>query len=110
MHERFISTEEVDSALHFIRDNALALAHAKGALIKAQHMIKVTLALELKKIDGPISKAEHMARTTDAYAQAIADEVAATIEFEKLRSLINAADKKIEVWRTQESNVRAGKL
>ncbi|MGB2075075.1 MAG: hypothetical protein ACPHYE_07605 [Henriciella sp.] len=109
-NERFISTEEVDRALQFIRDNALALAEAKGAQVSAQHLLKHVLAVEMCKHDGPISKADMLAKASQAYVDAIDREMNATIEYEKLRGLINAADKKIEVWRTQESNVRAGKL
>ena len=110
MSDRFITTEEVDRAVHFITNNALALAQAKGELVRAQHMVKVALALEMKKHDGSVSKAEVLARSSESYQSAIMDEVNATIEFEKLRSLQNAASQKIDIWRTQESNVRAMKL
>ena len=110
MSERFITSEQVDRALHWITDNSLALAQAKGELIKAQHMVKVALALEMKKHDGPVSKAEVLARSSENYQAAIMAEVDATIAYEKLRNLQAAASQKIDIWRTQESNVRAMKL
>ena len=110
MNERFITTEEVDRALHFIRDNSLALAEAKGAQVSAQHMLKHVLAVEMCKHDGPISKADMLAKASDAYVAAIDREVQATIEYEKLKSLMNAADKKIEVWRSHEATFRNLKL
>jgi hypothetical protein len=110
MASRFITEDEVDKALEWLRDNARELGAAKGRMIETNHMLKAVKAIEMKRHDGPVSKAEMMALASDAYRQAIQDDVEATVAFETLRSLREAASAKIECWRSQEANLRSMKL
>lgn len=103
----FISAEDIDKALHFLRDSAAPLGHARAESVRASHMVKHVKALEMaKRNEMPVSKAEMLALTTDAYLDAINADAIATGEFEKLKALREAAAMRIEAWRTQESSLR----
>ncbi len=110
MSKRFISEDDVDKALAFLRDNAYEIGVAKGRVTETNHMLKVVKAIEMKRLDGPVSKAETLALASDAYKQAVEDDIEATVKFETLRSLREAASAKIECWRSQEANFRSMKI
>jgi hypothetical protein len=107
MRQKFISEEEVDKALEWLRDNAHAMGAAKERVVKAGHMIKHIKALEMKKHEGAVSKAEMLAMASDTYKEAILEDAMAHAEFEKMKSLREAAALKIEAWRSQEANYRS---
>ena len=107
MKERIVTEEEVDRALAFLRDSAIAVGAARATLIKAEHMVKhvealMMLASEEKSVEA--RKAD--AKTTDKWVEAVEAEAAAAGEWETLKALREAASAKIEAWRSESANYR----
>ena len=106
-----IHESEIDKAVDFLRDNARAIGEAKGRLIKAQRMIDHIEAILLLKSDqSSDTKRKADARASDRWLAAANEEAMAAAEFEKLRSLREAAGMRIEVWRSEQANYRALKI
>jgi hypothetical protein len=104
---RIVTDAQVAAALDYLRDSADAIGKARGRLVKSGHMIKHTEALlllqsEQKSIES--RKAE--ARCSERWLKAIDEEEAATIEFEKLKALREAASAKVDAWRSESANYR----
>jgi len=109
--DRVITDEDLQKALDWLRDSAIEIGNAKGRMTEAGHMMKVVKALEMKKHnDLSAAKAEVEAYSSAAYQKALYEDAMATAEYEKLRSLRDAAALRIEVWRTEAANYRAMKI
>jgi hypothetical protein len=103
----FITDEEIDKALDYLRDNARDAAQAKANRIYVQEYRKVIKA-QLMKEHGAMSAVlqEREAYSDPRYIEhleAIREAVSVDEGHSFLRS---AADAKIQAWRTQSSNNR----
>lgn len=104
----FITDDEIDKALDFLRDNARDAAEAKADRIYVEEYRK-TLKAQIMKEHGSLSA---VLQEREAYAdpryvahlEAIRDAVKSD-EFSRFMRV--AAEAKIEAWRTQSSNSRA---
>lgn len=111
MSPRIVSDSEIDKALDFLRDSAGAMGEAKARLIRAGHMVShIEALLLLASEESSADKRKADARASDRYLAAIHEEAGAAGEFEKLRSLREAAAMKIEAWRSEQANYRAMKI
>ena len=111
MSRHIVSSENLEMALDYLRDNAVALGAAKERLVMAEHMVKVTEAIEFKKSDAKSAEArKEDARSSKAYHEAIVEEAKAAGAYEEMRSRAKAAEMKIEAWRSEQANWRAMKL
>jgi len=111
LNNELVSDADVEKALDWLRDNANEIGAAKAVAIKTERMTKHIRALLMKEhADLPVSAQEREALADPRYLDAIAAEATAAGEFEKLRSLREAAAMKIEVWRSAGANFRAMKL
>ena len=111
MHQRIVTETELEKALDFLRDNALALGEAKARLVRAGHMLKHVEALEFKASDATSNdKRQADARTSDAYMAAIVEDAEAAGAYEAMRALREAAALKIESWRSEQATLRSMKL
>lgn len=106
-----ISTDDVERAVDWLRDNAAPAAKARAERIYMESWIKVVLAQEMQRHDGlPLAAQEREARVAGAYVAAL-DALRAAVEAdEKARFLRDAASAKIEAWRTMEANKRAERI
>jgi len=108
MLEKFITDEQAERALDWLRDNAAILGDAKRDLILAERMVDRTKALEMKRhSDLPVSAQEREAKASDKMWECYQAEANAAGEYEKLRALQDVARAKIEAWRTLSSTFRA---
>lgn len=111
MADRIVNDEDVDKALCWLRDSAQDIGDARAEVIRAGHMVKVTKALVMKMHnDKPVSVQEREALASPQYLAAIERDAVAAGEFEKLKSLRDAAALKIEAWRSEQATWRAMKL
>ena len=109
--KRIVSDEDVGRALDWLRDNAVMFGDAKERLMLATSMVKIVDALEFKRSDAKTAEARKAdARTSDRYMNAITEEAKAAGSFETMRALRDAAEAKIEAWRTESSNYRSMKI
>lgn len=110
-HQRIVTESEIEKALDFLRDNAQAIGDAKARTIRAGHMLKHVEALAFKASEAKSAEAKKSdARTSDAYLAAIHEDAIAAGEYEKLRSLREAAALKVQAWQSESANYRAMRI
>lgn len=108
---RIVSEDDVERALSWLRDSALALGNAKARAVRAGHYLKHIEALEFKLSEATSNdRRQADARTSDAYLEAINEDAMAAGEYEKLKALREAAALKIEAWRSESATFRSMKL
>ena len=104
----FITDDEIDKALDYLRDNARDAAQAKANRVYVEEYRKVIKA-QIMKEHGSMSAVlqEREAYSDFRYLQHLLAIREAVEADEHHRFLRGAADAKIEAWRTQSSNSRA---
>lgn len=106
-----VSDDEVERALSWLRDNADDIGAAKKDAYFSDGLVKHVKALAMKKHnDMPVSAQEREALASADYRAALLEAAVAAGEYEKMKSLREAAASKIEVWRSASANYRAMKL
>lgn len=109
--QRGISDEDVEKALDWLRDNAVAIGEAKARMMRADFKIKhIEALLTRASIERSVEARKAVARTDERWIDATNEAAYAAGEFETMRALREAATLKIEAWRTQQSNFRAMKI
>lgn len=109
--QRIVSDIELEMALDWLRDNAKEMGDAKARMVRAGHMLKHIEALETKMSEEKSVEARKAdARCSLRYVAAIEEDAVAAGEYEKMRSLREAAALKIETWRSEQANFRALKI
>lgn len=107
---RIVTEKELEKALDWLRDSAAEIGAAKERSVMASNMLRHIKALEMKKHSGPVSAQEREAYASDAYKEALYEDAVAAGEYEKLRSLREAAALKIQAWQSESANHRAMKI
>lgn len=106
-----VTDAEVEKALDFLRDSARAIGNAKACTVRSERMTKHVKALEMKRYNElSVSAQEREAYASDAYLHALEDEARSAGEYEKLKSLREAAALKIQAWQTSSANFRSMKV
>ena len=104
----FISDEEIDKALDYLRDNARDAAQARANRVYVEEYRKVVKA-QLMKEHGSMSAVlqEREAYSDPRYVQHL-EAIKQAVEIDEgHRFLRAAADAKIGAWQTQSANGRA---
>jgi hypothetical protein len=103
-----ISDAEIDKAVNWLRDNAPKAAQARAERVYMEEYRKTIKAQLMAEVnDKPLGAQEVYAYAHDAYKshlEALRVAVKNDAEFAFRRE---AAQAKIEAWRTQSSNLRA---
>lgn len=104
----FISDDEIDKALDFLRDNARDAAQARADRIYVEEFRK-TLKASLMKEHGQMSA---VLQEREAYSDARyithLEAIREAVKIDEYHRFMRvAAEAKIEAWRTQSSNSRA---
>jgi hypothetical protein len=111
MNNGFISDDEIQRALDYLRDSAPKIANAKAEVVRCDRMLKCTKALAMKASGEKSAAAqEREALCSKQYEQAVDDEFNAVEHYEHMKALRDAAAMKIEAWRTASSNYRSMKI
>lgn len=106
-----VSDGQLNDALDWLVRNAGEMGRAKARLIRAERMVGHIEALLIKASEEKSdTKRKADARASARYLAAINEEADAAGEFEKMRSLREAASMKIEAWRSEQANFRALKV
>lgn len=108
--KKIITEYDVEKAVDFLRDNAIAIGKAKERLVKAANMLKHIEALEFMKAEGSNDVRRYSSRTAETYKEGIIEEAQAAGEFEKLKALREAASMVIETWRSEQATFRAMRI
>jgi hypothetical protein len=111
LRQRIVTDDDVDRALAFLRDSAIAVGAAREALVKAGHMVKhIEALLFLASSQGSIEARKADVRCQERWIEATNEEARAAGEYEKLKALREAANAKIEAWRSEQANYRGMKV
>src|SRR5260221_5015316 len=103
----FISEEEVERALDWLRDNAKDIGAAKEIAVKCEKMVKHTVALLMKEQAGiPVNAQEREALADPRYLKAIEQEASAASVYDTMKGLRDAAALKIEALRSMNATYR----
>lgn len=107
----FITDDEIDKALDFLRDNARDAAQARADRVyvtEYRKYLKATLMKEHGELSAVLQEREAYSDPRYlAHLEAIREAVRADAHHDFLK---DAATAKIEAWRTQSSNVRAANV
>jgi hypothetical protein len=76
----------------------------------AEHMRKHIWAIEAMKEEGPLGKKEIAAYASPRYKEAVYELAVTAAALEVLRGRIEAAEARIEVWRSMNANQRGPRL
>ena len=107
----FITDDEIDKALDFLRDNARDAAQARAERVYVEEYRK-TLKAQLMKEHDKLSAVlqEREAYSDERYQQHLEAIREAVQRDEFHRFMRIAAEAKIDAWRTQSSNVRSANV
>ena len=105
-----ISEERVEAAVEYLRDTAERYAASVGHAGWCEDMLRVVKSMQMNEMDGPLGKAEAHAYGTDEYRAALEAKREAVSEMTRLRALREAADRTIDVWRSQNSARKQGNI
>jgi hypothetical protein len=111
LYDRIVTDADVGKALDWLRDSSMEMGQTKSRLVKAGHMVKhieALLSMGSKEKSAEARKCD--ARCDPRWLDAINEEAEAAGEYEKMKSLREAAAARIEAWRTESSNVRSMKI
>ena len=108
---RIVEDAELAKALDFLRDSAELVGKTRARLIRAERMVEHTEALLLKASSATSDmKRKAAGRTDQGWHEAAEEEATAAGEWEKIKSLREAAAMKIEAWRSENANYRGMKV
>lgn len=104
----FITDDEIDKALDYLRDNARDAAQAKANRVYVEEYRKVIKAQLMKEHGAMSAVLQEREAYSDPRYVAHLEAIKQAVELDEgHRFLRAAADAKIEAWRTQSSNTRA---
>jgi|TARA_R110000822_G_scaffold6239_3_gene26304 hypothetical protein len=111
MSNQLISDADVQKALDYLRDTAETVAKARAERIYMEEYRKSKKAMIMAEhLNLPVSAQEREAYADPRYIQHL-ESLRTAIELdEKGRFMRQAADAKIEAWRTMNANYRSMKL
>lgn len=100
--------DRASKAVEFLLDSAAEIAAAKAELTKREHMLKVVKAMAMRQSGEKSAAAQEAeAIASPGYQTAIAELCRAEEEYQRLRALREAAEARIEYWRSLNANQRA---
>lgn len=110
-NRKFISDEEIDKALDYLRDNADEAAKARAERIYVEEYRKTVKAQIMKEHDSKSAVIQEREAYADPrYATHLEAIKEAVFRDEKMKFMLAAAEAKIGAWQTQSANERANKI
>lgn len=101
-----ITEDEKDKAMQWLVDNAVNRAQAKSDRLMQEHMLKVVKAKCFEFSEGTVAERDAKAMIDRLYIEQL-DRVKDAVELdEKLKNYAEAANAKLDVWRTESVNTR----
>lgn len=102
-----VSDDTVSKALVYLADDPHPFALAKKAVADAENKCKRHYAEQFLAAEGSVDARRATAEMSDRYQFAKAEETEAVLELERHRARSRAAEMLIEMWRSEQANVRA---
>lgn len=109
--EAEISERRANGATQWLFDNRNAIGKAKAERDKAEHMLRVTKSLVIASSElKTVGEREAEAYAHPKYKDAIDTLFSATETHETLRATQTAATALIDMWRSKNSALKAGRI
>ena len=106
-----ITQQRAERATEWIAANAVAMAEAKGARDKAEHMIKVQKSLAMSASgQNSVSAQEREALSSERYLNALDEYHDANVRYETLYATRFAATTLIDVWRSINAAMKGARV
>lgn len=106
-----VTDEQAEAAVDYLRDTAKDYGKACGRLAYLEgnlRRVKALMMVESQRAGGTIADREAAAYASEAYREALEQLENATADKETIRAYRDAAEAKFEMWRSVNSNKRAG--
>ena len=102
-----VSEKNVSDALTYLADDPHPVARARHELTNCTNAAKRLFAEAFLAAEGSVDARKAKAEINSSYLMAKRDEAEAELELERHRSRVKAAETIIEVWRSENANIRA---
>jgi thioredoxin-like negative regulator of GroEL len=102
-----VSEKNVSTALKYLADDPHPIAKARHDLTNCDNTAKRLFAEAFLEAEGSVEARKATAETSSSYQMARADEADAELELERHKARVKAAEMLIEVWRSENANIRA---
>src|SRR6185312_9060420 len=102
-----VTDKNVSDALAYLADDPHPLALARKDITDAENNAKRVYSSAFLAASGSVEARKAIAETDEEFVKAKADEAEAIKELERHKARAKAAEMLIEVWRTEQSNIRA---
>jgi hypothetical protein len=102
-----VSDRNVSDALAYLADDPHPLALARKHLTDAENEAKQAFARCFLAAEGSVDARKATAEINEVYIRAKDVETEAILELERHKARAKAAEMLLEVWRTENANIRA---
>jgi hypothetical protein len=102
--------DEVEAAVHWLRDKAKEYGKARGHEKYCESNLRRVKAMQMMSRQGGVGEREAAAYASEEYKAAMEAYENAFADSETWRALREAAQYKIDVWRTQTSARKQGNI
>lgn len=102
-----VSDKNVSDALAYLAIDPHPLALARKYVVDAESASKQTFAEQFLAAEGSIDARKATAESSAGYQRAKSEEAEAILDLERHKARARAAEMLIEVWRSENANVRA---
>jgi len=102
-----VSEKNVSDALSYLADDPHPIALARHALTMAENHSREAYANCFLRAVGSVEARKATAEVDEDYVTVKAEEAEAVKEYERHRSRVKAAEMLLEIWRSEQANVRA---
>lgn len=105
-----IADEQIERSLDYVRDNAALIGQLRGQKAYLEHRIKIERSERYLDAEGTVNEREAIAWTDPSVHRLCNEYRDCLTEMHTVETLFKAAELKIEVWRSQNANARAGHI
>ena len=102
-----VSEKNVSDALAYLADDPHPLALARKHVTDAENNCKRVYAEAFLDASGSVEARRAVAETSSEYQEAKANESVAILELERHKARAKAAEMLLDIWRTENANIRA---
>lgn len=102
-----VNDDTVSKALQYLAIDPHPIALAKKDMVDAENEREAWFAARFRLEQGSIRERECAVEASEVFAKLKSKESDAAMEFERHRARVRSAEMIIEVWRSEQANVRA---
>ena len=102
-----VSENNVETALRYLSADPHPIAIARYKMTKCENATKELHAQLYLMAEGTVGERESQVEVHPKYQEAKAAEAEALMELERHKSRVKAADALVDVWRSENANIRA---